>query len=222
MTRINREMVQIFFWAIFFLPPANQAKFNLLHLNNKKELPPQSGLKRLSLSVGICAFVVGLADAMEVMVKKYQHRFRNVRDEMDCWDKLQVLLVSQFRNASTIIQRLQVLQDSKNYGGLNELVDIQEVVLVKQMESLQKLLLSMKNTMEEFHCIVMSLGRIHRDGRHMIKGGSSQLSTKQLQQRVGVKPTLADCLDGLMLLQDMHCSEWSNLRQNLHCAGILS
>ncbi|PRQ44635.1 putative casein Kinase 2 substrate [Rosa chinensis] len=57
----------------------------------------------------------------------------------------------------------------------------------------------------------MSLGRIHRDGRHMIKGGSSQLSTKQLQQRVGVKPTLADCLDGLMLLQDMHCSDTSDL-----------
>ncbi|KAM5558877.1 hypothetical protein ABKV19_020510 [Rosa sericea] len=57
---------------------------------------------------------------------------------MDCWDKLQVLLVSQFRNASTIIQRSQVLQDSKNYGGLNELVDIQQVVLVKQMGSLCK------------------------------------------------------------------------------------
>lgn len=117
---------------------------------------------------------------MEAMVKKYQQRFRKVRDEMDCWDELQARLVSQFRNASSIIQRLQVspflsnyylphnyyfclyslliynlefwwfnqiLQDSKNYSGLNEVVGIQEAVLVKQMESLQKILLSMKNTM---------------------------------------------------------------------------
>ncbi|KAK9921856.1 hypothetical protein M0R45_030352 [Rubus argutus] len=145
---------------------------------------------------------------MEAMVKKYQQRFRKVRDEMDCWDELQARLVSQFRNASSIIQRLQILQDSKNYGGLNEVVGIQEAVFVKQMESLQTILLSMKNTMEEFHCVVLSLGRIHRDGRQMIKGGSSQLSLKQLQQQVGVKPTLADCVDGLMLLQDMHCSEY--------------
>ncbi|KAK9928426.1 hypothetical protein M0R45_025562 [Rubus argutus] len=148
---------------------------------------------------------------MEAMVKKYQQRFRKVRDEMDSWAHLQARLISQFTNASSIIRRLQVLQDSNHYGGLNVVADIQEAVLVKQMESLQKILLSMKITMEEFHGIVLSLGRIHRDGKQMIKGGgaSSQLSIKQLQQqRVGVRPSLSDCVDGLMLLQDMHCSEY--------------
>ncbi|KAL6183856.1 hypothetical protein ACLB2K_045266 [Fragaria x ananassa] len=149
---------------------------------------------------------------MEAMVKKYQQRFRKVRDKMETWAELQSLLTSQFRNASSIIQRLQVLQDSNNYGeGLRGVAHLQEAVLLKQMESLQKLLLSMNNTLEQFHGIVLSLGRIHRDGRQMIKGGSSQLSFKQLQQRVGVKPSLADCVDGLMLLQDMHCSDASDL-----------
>ncbi|XP_009355348.1 uncharacterized protein At5g43822 isoform X1 [Pyrus x bretschneideri] len=146
---------------------------------------------------------------MEAMVKKYQQRFRKVRDEMNSWAVLQSRLISQFRNASSIIQRLQVLQDSKNYGCLKDVVGIEEALLAKQMDSLQNILLSMKKTMEEFHVIVLSLGKIHRDGRQMVKGGgSSQLSVKQLQQRVGVKPSLADCLDGLMLLQDMHCSEY--------------
>ncbi|XP_050159304.1 uncharacterized protein At5g43822-like isoform X1 [Malus sylvestris] len=146
---------------------------------------------------------------MEAMVKKYQQRFRKVRDEMDSWAVLQSRLISQFRNASSIVQRLQVLQDSKNYGCLKDVVSIEEALLAKQMDSLQNILLSMKKTMEEFHVIVLSLGKIHRDGGQMAKGGgSSQLSVKQLQQRVGVKPSLADCLDGLMLLQDMHCSEY--------------
>ncbi|XP_050377677.1 uncharacterized protein At5g43822 [Argentina anserina] len=146
---------------------------------------------------------------MEAMVKKYQQRFRKVKDEMDTWAHLQSLLISQFRSVSSIILRLQVLQDSHNYGGgLRGVAHIQEAVLLKQMESLQKLLLSMNNTVEQFHGIVLSLGRIHRDARQMIRGGSSQLSVKQLQQRVGVKPSLADCLDGLMLIQDMHCSEY--------------
>ncbi|CAB4278885.1 unnamed protein product [Prunus armeniaca] len=146
---------------------------------------------------------------MEAMVKKYQQRFRKVRDEMDRWSELQSRLISQFRNASSIIQRLQVLRDSKKYVRLKDVVGIQEAVLAKQMESLQKILFSMNKTMEEFHGIVLSLGKIHRDGRQMVKGGgSNQLTIKQLQQRVGVKPSLADCLDGLMLLQEMHCSEY--------------
>lgn len=61
---------------------------------------------------------------------------------------------------------------------------------------------------EEFHGIILSLGKIHRDARHLVEGGSNQLSVKQLRLRIGVKPTLADCLDGLLLLHEMHQSEY--------------
>lgn len=56
---------------------------------------------------------------MEAMVKKYQQRFRKVRDEMETWAELQSLLTSQFRNASSIIQRLQV---SQSFSSLLSLV----------------------------------------------------------------------------------------------------
>lgn len=52
---------------------------------------------------------------------------------------------------------------------------------------------------------------MHRDGRQLVKGGSSQLSAKQLQQRIGTKPCLTDCLDGLMILHEMHRSEYDHL-----------
>lgn len=55
--------------------------------------------------------------------------------------------------------------------------------------------------------IVRSMEKIYRDGKQLIKGGSNQPSTKQLQQRVGLKPSLEDCLKGLRLLCDMHRSE---------------
>lgn len=61
---------------------------------------------------------------------------------------------------------------------------------------------------EEFQGIVLSIEKLYRDGRQLVKGGSNQLTVKQLQQRVGVKPCLADCLDGLMILHDMHYSEY--------------
>lgn len=48
-----------------------------------------------------------------------------------------------------------------------------------------------------------------RDGRHLVKGGSVQITVKQLQQRVGIKPRIADCLDGLNLLSEMHQSEYA-------------
>ncbi|XP_047253235.1 uncharacterized protein At5g43822 isoform X5 [Capsicum annuum] len=46
---------------------------------------------------------------MEVVVKKYQQRFRKVKEERENWNELQSRLISQFTNASSIIQRLQVL-----------------------------------------------------------------------------------------------------------------
>lgn len=64
------------------------------------------------------------------------------------------------------------------------------------------------NFREEFRGVVMSLEKILRDGRQQAKGGSAQATTKQLQLRVGVKPSLADCLDGIKLLHEMHLSEY--------------
>ncbi|KDP36773.1 hypothetical protein JCGZ_08064 [Jatropha curcas] len=76
------------------------------------------------------------------------------------------------------------------------------------MDSLETILLSMNKTLEDFRSIVLFLEKMYKDGRQLVKGGPNQLTTKQLQQRVGVKPCLADCLDGLMILHDMHRSEY--------------
>ncbi|XP_075113470.1 uncharacterized protein At5g43822-like isoform X2 [Nicotiana tabacum] len=145
---------------------------------------------------------------MENIVKKYQQRFRKVKEEMDTWNDLQSRLLSQFTNASSIIQRLQILQDSKNYGALSCVEGIAEAVLLKQMDSLQTILLSMNQTLENFRSVVLSLEKMVRDGRQLVKGGYTQVTVKQLQQRVGVKPSIADCLDGLKLLCEMHQSEY--------------
>lgn len=62
---------------------------------------------------------------------------------------------------------------------------------------------------EKFHSLVLSLDKMVRDGRQLIKGGSVQKNLKQLQQHVGMKPSIADCLDGLQLLYEMHQSEYA-------------
>ncbi|XP_057483536.1 uncharacterized protein At5g43822-like isoform X3 [Actinidia eriantha] len=145
---------------------------------------------------------------MEGMVKKYQQKFRRVKDEMNRWDELQSRLLSQFRNASSIIERLQVIQNPQNYGALKFVGGIEDMILRKQMESLETMLLSMNKTLEEFHGVVIFLEKSLRDGRQLVKGGSIQATPKQLQQRIGIKPSLADCLDGLRLLHEMHQSEY--------------
>lgn len=151
---------------------------------------------------------------MEAMVKKYQERFRKFKDEMDRWDDLQVRLISQFQNASSIIGRLELLQDPKNFGSLSGMDGIVDALLGKQMESLQLSFSSIKKTMEELGNVVRSMEKIYRDGKQLVKGGSNQPSIKQLQQRVGLKPSLEDCLNGLMLLCNMHRSEY-NLKESI-------
>ncbi|GMP46249.1 hypothetical protein CsSME_00014477 [Camellia sinensis var. sinensis] len=68
---------------------------------------------------------------MEGMVKKYQQKCRKVKEEMSRWDELQTRLLSQFRNSSSIIQRLQVIQNPKNYGALKCIAGIEDLVLRK-------------------------------------------------------------------------------------------
>lgn len=145
---------------------------------------------------------------MESTIKKCQQGFKKAKNEIDNWEELQTRLMSQFANASFIIERLQVIQDSKNYGALACIQGIEDVVLAKQLHSLQTILVSMNKTMEEFHSIVLSFEKIVRDGRHQVKCGSTRPTMKQLQQRVGIKPSLADCLDGLSILCEMHQSEY--------------
>ncbi|KNA10594.1 hypothetical protein SOVF_142870 [Spinacia oleracea] len=145
---------------------------------------------------------------MEGILKKYQQKFRKVREEMDRWEDLQSRLMSQFSNASSIIGRLQMIGDKKNYGSLKGVNGVEDAVLQKQMESLETILLSIKKTVEDFHSIVLSLEKMVRDSKQLVQGGSHQRSTKQLQQRVGLKPSLSDCLDGLAILLEMHNSEY--------------
>ncbi|XP_027093207.1 uncharacterized protein At5g43822-like isoform X2 [Coffea arabica] len=145
---------------------------------------------------------------MESMVKKYQQKFRKVKEEMGRWEELQSRLISQFTSASAIIQRLQLLQDPKKYGALECVQGIQDAVLAKQLESLQTIMLSMNMTLEDFRGVSSSLEKVVRDGRQLVKGGSTVATAKQLQQRVGIKPSLADCLEGLRLLSEMHHSEY--------------
>ncbi|XAR62551.1 hypothetical protein NMG60_11017351 [Bertholletia excelsa] len=145
---------------------------------------------------------------MEGLVKKYQQKFRKVKEEMRQWDELQSRLLSQFRNASSIIDRLQVIRNAKYYGSLKCIDGIEDAVLRKQMEALENILLAVNKTLEEFHGIVLFLEKNLRDGRQLVKGGSIQATPKQLKQQIGIKPSLADCLDGLSNLYEMHHSEY--------------
>ncbi|KAJ0806615.1 putative casein Kinase 2 substrate [Helianthus annuus] len=144
---------------------------------------------------------------MEATVKKYQQKFKKVKVDMDRWDDLHARLLSQFRNASSIIGRLQLLDDPKNYGFLKGIDNVKDLIFGKQMESLQMIMLSMNKTLEELNIIILSLAKTYRDAKHQLKGGSIQFSTKQLNYRIGVKPSIADCLEALRLLHEMYQSE---------------
>ncbi|XVF09655.1 hypothetical protein REPUB_Repub07fG0113200 [Reevesia pubescens] len=146
---------------------------------------------------------------MESIIKKYQQKFRKAKDEMSKWNELQSRLVSQFRNASSIIARLELIQNSKNYASLNSVGGIEVAVLQKQMDSLQTILLSMKNTIEDFCTVFLSLEKLQHDGKQLGNGSSNKMNRKPLQQIIGVKPSPTNCIDGLMHLYEMHLAEYA-------------
>uniref|UniRef100_A0A7N0R831 Uncharacterized protein n=1 Tax=Kalanchoe fedtschenkoi TaxID=63787 RepID=A0A7N0R831_KALFE len=150
---------------------------------------------------------------MEAMLKKFQQKYNKVKDNMSQWEDLQTRFVSHFRNASSIIHRFPVLQDSNNFGCLKSYHALPDKLLRKQMDSLQTIIMSMKLTLDEFSNVVGSLDKIVRDSRQLIKGASHQ----QLHQTIGVKPSLTYCIEGLQTLHDMHQSEY-RLKSSLFTA----
>ncbi|EOA14622.1 hypothetical protein CARUB_v10027881mg [Capsella rubella] len=145
---------------------------------------------------------------MEAVIKKWQQKFRKGKDEMEKWDALQVRWVSLFRNASSIIQRLQEIQNHGSYGALRCLKGIEDAVVQQQMGQLDYLLRSMRNVLEEFWGCVLTLKKLHRDGLHLLEVESSK---RRVKERIGVKPCIADCLEGLSILFDMHQSDPGDL-----------
>ncbi|XP_078155927.1 pentatricopeptide repeat (PPR) superfamily protein [Carex rostrata] len=145
---------------------------------------------------------------METTMRKIQQRYRRAIEEMEKWDEQQAGLLSSFTNASSIIDRLQVLGASKNYGSLQNVIGIKEALLAKQLESLETYFCQMRDTLKEFHGIVKSLDKIARDANQLVKSGSSPTS-KQMQLRVGTWSSLKDCLVGLRSISEMHQAEFA-------------
>ncbi|XP_020530010.1 uncharacterized protein At5g43822 isoform X2 [Amborella trichopoda] len=103
---------------------------------------------------------------------------------------------------------VQVLQNTKYYGVLTCVPGMKKELLGKQMESLESFLRAMKTTLNEFDGIVKALEKLWQDGCQLLKGESKQPTARQMQARIGIRPSLSDCLEGLRAIHEMHHSEY--------------
>ncbi|KAG2539268.1 uncharacterized protein At5g43822-like isoform X1 [Panicum virgatum] len=145
---------------------------------------------------------------MEAVVRKVQQRVRKVREDMDLWDNFNSRLLTKFDRATVVIDRLPVLGEDKNYGALRSVPNIPEDLMGKQIENLELMFVSMRETLERLNGIVRALNKALRDTNQMVRGGSA-LTAKQMQLQVGILPTIAECLDGLRTLCEMHQAEFA-------------
>eukprot|EP01018_Ginkgo_biloba_P015006 Gb_14654 [translate_table: standard] len=64
-----------------------------------------------------------------------------------------------------------------------------------------------KMTWGELDRVVKALEKISRDGFQLLKGEALQPTVQQMQLRVGLRPCLNDCLEGLKAISEMHHAE---------------
>ncbi|KAG0550175.1 hypothetical protein BDA96_01G316600 [Sorghum bicolor] len=144
---------------------------------------------------------------MEVVVRKVQQRLRKAQEEMNQWDDLNTHLLSYFSNAGTVISRFQALGEDKNYGPLRGVPNIREDLVGNQVEVLELIFVNAREILEKFNGIVKALNKALHDTKQMVRGGSAP--AKQMQLRVGILPTIAECLDGFQTLCEMHQAEFT-------------
>jgi len=116
---------------------------------------------------------------MEAVVRKVQQRVRKAREEMDLWDDLNSRLLTNFDRTAVVIGRLPVLGEDKNYGALHSVANIPDDLMGKQIESLELMLVSMRETLEKLNGVVRALNKALRDTKQMVRGGSA-LTVKQI------------------------------------------
>ncbi|MQM17378.1 hypothetical protein Taro_050353 [Colocasia esculenta] len=142
---------------------------------------------------------------METLVRKYQQKYRKAREELARWHELQSRLLSHFDNAAAVIERLEVLRNPKHYGGLTCVDGIREALLGQQLETLERTFGIMNDILKQFHSIVLALDKMSKDGSQLSKSGSTPSA---LQMKIGIKPTLAECMDGLNIIHEIYQSEY--------------
>ncbi|BBM98706.1 hypothetical protein MPTK1_1g15600 [Marchantia polymorpha subsp. ruderalis] len=146
---------------------------------------------------------------MERLVRKYEQRFRRVKEEMSTWDALHGRLVKQYSNAAAILDRLPVLVAVENYGVLGNELSMARDLPAAQVESLELLFRAMTNTLSDLSRVVAALEKVWRDGCQLLKAERQQPTASQMQQRVGPRPSLQDCVNGLHTLYQMHFDEYN-------------
>ncbi|CAM6104064.1 unnamed protein product [Calypogeia fissa] len=147
---------------------------------------------------------------MERLVRKYEQSFRRAKEEMVTWAALQDRLLKQFGNAIAILERLPVVVTPTNYGVFIEekSMAIARDLPTAQMESLELIFKAITNTMGELKRVRNSLEKIWCDGQQLLRA-EKQLTPQQQHQRVGPRPSLQDCLDGLFSIYEMHRDEYN-------------
>ncbi|WVZ62182.1 hypothetical protein U9M48_011956, partial [Paspalum notatum var. saurae] len=147
---------------------------------------------------------------MLTVVRKVQRRVSKTREDMSRWDDLNTILLAQFSNSSAIISRIQMLRENKNYGPLLGVPNIRDDLVGKQLERLEQIFVSIRETLEKFNGVVKDLNKALHDTSQMVRGGSA-LTAKQMQLQVGILPTISECLDGLRTLCEMHQDDSSDI-----------
>lgn len=142
---------------------------------------------------------------MERLVRKYEQSFRRAKEEMATWAALQARLLKEFSNAAAILERLPVLTNPSNYGALASAMA--RDLPAAQTDSLELLFRAMASTLGEMIRVRNSLEKIWRDGQQLLRAEKQQATPQQLRRRVGARPSLQDCIDGLHSLYQMHSDE---------------
>jgi len=98
-----------------------------------------------------------------------------------------------------------VLLEAKNYGIMDSMTSILQAMPAMQIEQLELILRSMQSTIVELEKIVKSFEKLWRDGMGLLK--AEKITAQQSEQRVGPRPSLNDCFQGLHDLYIMHRDE---------------
>ncbi|KAI3423863.1 hypothetical protein D9Q98_009697 [Chlorella vulgaris] len=140
------------------------------------------------------------------VLEKLRQLYAKMDAEVKRWAALQDRGMSLLRTVTNIISRIPALEDPGSYGVLAALPNLPTLLLSKQLQALDELIVQLQDCLDDAQAVTDSMARHAQQAQRLVQHDRS-LTPAVCAVVAGPVPSITQCLRGLAEISRMHADE---------------